>query len=73
MLQHEVSVLKLLNKNKITDIVRKYFTLDVSSSLEDQRYTFTILDNERFLEPHQETNQFTEIFFYFGLQYMMPI
>ena len=25
MLQHEVSVLKLLNKNKITDIVRKYF------------------------------------------------
>lgn len=64
MLQHEVSVLKLLNKEKVINIVRKYFKSEVVFS---GRPTIHIhdSDNERYLEPHQETNQFARDFILF--------
>ncbi len=63
MVSHEMFVLKLLYKEKITDIVRKYFNSKVVFSGRPSIHIHDS-DGDRFLEPHQETNQFARDFLF---------
>lgn len=63
MLQHEQTVLKLLYDERIINIVRKYFKSKVIFSGRPSIHIHDS-DGDRFLEPHQETNQFAKDFLF---------
>ena len=63
MLQHEQTVLKLLYDERIINIVRKYFKSKVVFSGRPSIHIHDS-DGDRFLEPHQETNQFARDFLF---------
>ena len=63
LLSHEISTLNILHRNELVDIIKNYFKTKVVFS---GRPAIHIHDsnNERFLEPHQELNQFARDFLF---------
>ena len=63
LLSHEISTLNILHREELVDLVRKYFKTKVVFSGRPAIHIHDS-DNDRFLEPHQELNQFARDFLF---------